>query len=161
MNMLINQILLAIAILTTGVVYGTDVFHAIVVKKAVSLSSDSAIADLMGHTHLIADKRMPLIGATSLVSSLLITVLNYNSALAIYSGVALIALISHLIIYLRVAKPINVQMSAAAMAQKTPADIRSLQLRWDSVISYRALLLTLAMGALISGILVTSGKYII
>jgi hypothetical protein len=161
MNMLINQILLAIAILTTGVVYGTDVFHAIVVKKAVSLSSDSAIADLMGHTHLIADKRMPLIGATSLVSSLLITVLNYNSALAIYSGVALIALISHLIIYLRVAKPINVQMSAAAMAQKTPADIRSLQLRWDSVISYRALLLTIAMGALISGILVTSGKYII
>ncbi|MDN3550859.1 DUF1772 domain-containing protein [Mucilaginibacter aquaedulcis] len=158
MNMLINQILLAIAILTTGVVYGTDVFHAIVVKKAVSLSSDSAIADLMGHTHLIADKRMPLIGATSLVSSLLITVLNYNSALAIYSGVALIALISHLIIYLRVAKPINVQMSAAAMAQKTPADIRSLQLRWDSVISYRALLLTIAMGALISGILVTSGK---
>lgn len=158
MNMLINQILLAIAILTTGVVYGTDVFHAIVVKKAVSLSSDSAIADLMGHTHLIADKRMPLIGATSLVSSLSITVLNYNSALAIYSGVALIALISHLIIYLRVAKPINVQMSAAAMAQKTPAEIRSLQLRWDSVISYRALLLTIAMGALISEILVTSGK---
>lgn len=156
--MLINQILLAIAILTTGVVYGTDVFHAIVVKKAVSLSSDSAIADLMGHTHLIADKRMPLIGATSLVSSLSITVLNYNSALAIYSGVALIALISHLIIYLRVAKPINVQMSAAAMAQKTPAEIRSLQLRWDSVISYRALLLTIAMGALISEILVTSGK---
>ena len=156
--MLINQILLAIAILTTGVVYGTDVFHAIVVKKAASLSSDSAIADLIGHTHLIADKRMPLIGATSLVSSLLITVLNYNSALVMYSGVALIALISHLIIYLRVAKPINVQMSAAAMAQKTLAEIRSLQLRWDSVISYRALLLTIAMGALISGILVTGGK---
>lgn len=153
MNMLINQILLAVAILTVGVVYGTDMFHAIVVKKAASLSSDQAIADLIGHTHLIADKRMPLIGATGLISSLLLTVLNYNASLAIYSGIALAALISHLAIYLKVARPVNAQMSAAAVAKKTPEETRSLQLRWDSVIVHRAMLLTVAMGALIMGML--------
>ena len=155
--MLINQILLAIATLTIGVVYGTDMFHAIVVKKAAALSSDNAVADLIGHTHLIADKRMPLIGVTGVTGSLLLTLLNYNASLGIYSGIALVALLLHLIIYLKVAKPINAQMSAAAVAQKTPAAIRSLQERWDSVIFYRAILLTVAMLALIIGIFATGG----
>jgi hypothetical protein len=157
MNMFINQILLIVATLTIGVVYGTDMFHAIVVKKAAALSSDHAVADLIGHTHLIADKRMPLIGVTGIVSSLLLTVLNHNASLGIYSGIALVALISHLTIYLKVAKPINAQMSAAAVAKKTPAAIRSLQERWDSVIYYRAILLTIAMLALITGIFAMGG----
>jgi hypothetical protein len=157
MEMLINQLLLVVATLTIGVVYGTDVFHAIVVKKAAALSSDHTVADLIGHTHLIADKRMPLIGVTGVISSLLLTLLNYQAPLAIYSGIAPVALISHLAIYLKVAKPINAQMSAAAVAKKTPAEIRSLQLRWDSVIVYRAILLTVAMVALLTGIFVTGG----
>lgn len=157
MNMLINQILLVVATLTVGVVYGTDVFHALVVKRAAALSSDQAIADLIGNTHLIADKRMPIIGVTGVISSLLLTALNYNTSLSVYSGIALTALILHLIIYFKVAKPINAQMSAAAVAKETLSEIRSLQLQWDSVIVYRALLLTLAMIALLTGTFATGG----
>ena len=157
MNTLINQILLIVATLTIAVVYGTDVFHAIVVKKAAGLSSDQAVADLIGHTHLVADKRMPLIGATGVISSLLLTVLNYQTSLVIYSGISLLALLAHLAIYLKVAKPINTQMSAAAVAKETPAAIRSLQLRWDSVIFYRAILLTVAMLAIITGVFAAGG----
>lgn len=156
--MLINQLLSTVAILTIGIVYGTDVFHAIVVKKAAALSSEQAIADLIGHTHLIADKRMPLIGVTGIISSLLLTILNYNAARAIYPAVAVVSLILHLIIYLRVAKPVNMQLSAAAVAKKTPAGTRSLQERWDGVIAYRSILLTIAMLALIIGSFASGGR---
>jgi len=146
-----NQILFVLAMLSIGVVYGTDMFHALVVKKAATLSSDQAIADLMGHTHLVADKRMPIIGASGLISSLLLTVLNFNASLGIYSGIAVLALLAHLAIYSRVAKPINAQLSAAAIAKQTPAHTRVLQQCWDSVIVYRAMLLGLAMMAMIIG----------
>jgi hypothetical protein len=151
MNLLIDQTLLTIAILSVGVVYGTDVFHALVVKKAAALSSDHAIADLMGHTHFVADKRMPPIGVTGILCSLILTLLSARTSLACYSSVALVALILHLAIYMRVAKPINSQMVAAALAKEIPSEIRDLQLRWDSVILYRAILLTIAMIALIAG----------
>lgn len=150
--MLINQILAALAILTTGVVYGTDVFHAIVVKKAATLSSDQAIADQIGHTHLIADKRMPIIGATGILSSLILTSINYNTDIAIFFASALVALISHVTVYIKIAKPINDRMSQAALEKLTPTDIRQLQQRWDSVIVYRAALLTIAMIALTAGL---------
>ncbi|MEO3403981.1 hypothetical protein AAFN85_08765 [Mucilaginibacter sp. CAU 1740] len=151
MSILVSQILLAVAILTTGVVYGTDVFHAIVVKKAAALSSDQSLADMMGHTHLVADKRMPLVGVSGIISTLLLSVLNYNTSLVMYSGAAFLALILHLFIYLKVAKPINQQMSAGVVAKQMPSGIRLLQLRWDSVIAYRAILLAVAMVSLIIG----------
>jgi hypothetical protein len=148
---LINQILLLVALLSIGIVYGTDMFHAIVVKKAATLSSDQAIADLMGHTHLIADKRMPIIGASGLISSLLLTILNYGNMLGLCSGIAVLALLAHLVIYSRIAKPINTRLTAAAVARQTLADTRLLQQRWDSVITYRAILLGIAMAAVITG----------
>jgi hypothetical protein len=151
MSILVSQILLAVAILTIGIVYGTDVFHAMVVKKAAALSNDQSIVDLIGHTHLVADKRMPLVGVSGIISTLLLSVLNYNTSLAMYSGAAFIALILHLFIYLKVARPINEQMSAAAVAKQIPSGVRLLQLRWDSVIAYRAMLLAVAMGSLIIG----------
>jgi len=55
----IKEILLIIAVVSTGIVYGADVFFALIVKKAVRKSDDSSIADLIGWIHLIADKRMP------------------------------------------------------------------------------------------------------
>ncbi|MCD8739136.1 DUF1772 domain-containing protein [Mucilaginibacter roseus] len=150
--MLINQILATLAVLAVGVVYGTDVFHAIVVKKAATLSSDKSIADLIGHTHLIADKRMPIIGATGLLSCLILTAINYNIHIAMYSGLASVSLILHLVIYLTIAKPINQTMSKAALNKQMPTNIRQLQQRWDSVIIYRAIALTIAMIALILGL---------
>ena len=56
-TILISRILLTIAILASGIIYGTDMFYAIVSRKATALSKDSSIADLVGHTHFVADKR--------------------------------------------------------------------------------------------------------
>lgn len=145
MNILISQILLVIANLSAGVIYGTDMFHAIVVRKATALSKDSSIADLMGHTHLVADKRMPGFGITALVCTVLCIILNVHHTYMIWlSGGALLMLLSHLYLYMAIAKPVNKVMSDAVVNNIVPANIRTLQNRWESVISYRAAFLMVA-----------------
>lgn len=146
-----NQILLIIAVLSTGVVYGTDVFFALVVKKAVAKSNDSSIADLIGRIHLIADKRMPPIGITSVLSSILF--IFFNGLTGIHGWMALIAvvsLLSHLAIYLTFSKRINAEMSLAVTNKIQLPNIRALQQKWDSVIVVRAVLLTIAMISLLT-----------
>ena len=153
-NLLIDQILLTVSVLSAGIVYGTDGFHAIAGKKALSLSKDSSIADVVGHTHHVADRRMPIIGLTSIISTALLVLINRtNSSLVFFSGAALAMLLVHLALYLIIAKPVNAQMSAAAVSNTVPANIRQLQKRWDSAIFYRTAFLTLAMLFLLSAIM--------
>lgn len=148
-----EQILLTIAILTTGIIYGTDVFFAIVGKKASHMSDDSSIADLLGHIHLVADKRIPIIGITSVIStSLFIFLIGINPISGKLAGMSLLFLLIHLTFYLRVAKPINKKMSSAAVRKITLHNIRILQNRWDSVILYRAISLTIALLLLVLSI---------
>lgn len=52
-----------IAVLGTAVVYGTDVFCAMVQRPALSHVDDRALASVMGSVHLYGDRRMPLPGA--------------------------------------------------------------------------------------------------
>src|SRR5882757_3867994 len=112
-KVIIDQILLSVAVLTAGIIYGTDGFHAIAGKKALSLSKDSSIADVVGHTHHVADKRMPVIGVTSIISTALFVLINRaNIPLLILSGAALTMLLAHLALYLVIAKPVNTRMSA-------------------------------------------------
>jgi len=145
-DIIVSQFLLIIAILTTGVIYGTDMFHALVVRKATPLSKNSSIADLVGHTHLIADKRMPGIGITSLMATATGVILNFENACAAgLLGAALLMLLSHLYLYMNIAKPVNKEMSDAAVKNVVPENIRALQIRWESVIYYRAAFLTAAM----------------
>lgn len=147
---MITQLLLLIATLSTGVIYGTDVFHAIVVKKAATISKDSSIADLMGHTHLIADKRMPVFGITALLCTVICIILNINNlSSACLLCAALLMLLSHLYLYMSIAKPVNKAMTAGVVNNIIPGNIRALQNRWDSVIKYRAAFLTIAMILLI------------
>lgn len=54
-NIIYGKILLTITILTTGIIYLTNVFFAVVGKKASRMSRASSIADLLGHIHLVAD----------------------------------------------------------------------------------------------------------
>lgn len=151
-NVLVDQALLGVAILTTGIVYGTDGFHAIAGKKGLALSKDSSIADVVGHTHYVADKRMPVIGITSIISTALFIVINRaNMMLVVFAGTALTMLLAHLTLYLTIAKPVNAQMSGAAISGIVPPNIRELQKRWDGVIFYRAGFLALAMLSLLSG----------
>jgi hypothetical protein len=53
-----------------------------------------------------------------------------------------------LIIYLRISAPVNHALTAAAASGRIPPDARSLQRRWDSVITTRALLQAVAVAAL-------------
>jgi hypothetical protein len=155
---IISQALLVIAILTAGVIYGTDMFHALVVRKATALSKDGSIADLIGHTHLIADKRMPVIRITSVASTALCFILNFKNAYAIcLLGAALLMLLSHLYLYMTIAKPVNKEMSDAAVSDIAPANIRALQSRWEGVINYRAAFLTAAM-LLLTAAMIACGK---
>jgi hypothetical protein len=155
---IISQALLVIAILTAGVIYGTDMFHALVVRKAITLSKDGSIADLIGHTHLIADKRMPAIGIASVVSTALCFILNFKNAYTMcLLGAALLMLLAHLYLYMTIAKPVNKEMSDAAVSNIVPANIRALQSRWESVINYRAAFLTAAM-LLITVAMIVSNK---
>jgi hypothetical protein len=115
-TILISRILLTIAILAVGVIYGTDMFYAIAGRKAAALSKDSSSAYLVGHTHFVADKRMPFFGIASVVSTALFIIISYMNGTAIwYSGLALVMLLTHLALYLTVAKPINMKMSEAAV----------------------------------------------
>jgi len=148
-----NEILLIIAVMTTGVVYGTDVFFALIVKKAVKKSDDSSIADLIGWIHWIADKRMPPIGITSVLSSVLFICLNgLTDTPGWLAFTAVVSLLAHLTIYLTFSKPINSDMSQAAKDKIKLHNIRALQQKWDSVISIRAILLTIAMISLLISI---------
>jgi hypothetical protein len=143
---IINHVLLVIAILTSGVIYGTDMFHALVVRKATALSKENSIIDLIGHTHLIADKRMPAIGITSVVCTAICILLNFRNVYTVSLLIAaLLMLLFHLYLYMTIAKPINKQMSDAAVKNMVPDNIRALQNRWESVINYRAAFLTAAM----------------
>jgi uncharacterized membrane protein len=149
----VNEILLIIAVLSTGIVYGTDVFFALIVKNAVKKSDDSSIADLIGRIHLIADKRMPPIGITSILSSVLFIFLNgLTGASGWLAFTAVLSLLGHLTIYLTFSKPINSDMSLAARDKIKLHNVRALQQKWDSVISIRAILLTIAMISLLISI---------
>lgn len=151
---IINHVLLIIAILTTGVIYGTDIFHALVVRKATALSKDNSIIDLIGHTHLIADKRMPPIGITSVTCTTICIILNFTDAYtASLLAAALLMLLFHLYLYMTIAKPLNKKMSDAAVKNDVPNNIRALQNRWESVINYRAAFLTAAMLLLIVAVI--------
>ena len=66
--MLLNS-LLVLAILSAGVIYGVDVFFAVVGRSALASSDDRAIATVMGHIHKTADARMPLFGVLGILAT--------------------------------------------------------------------------------------------
>lgn len=143
-------IFIALALLSVGVVYGTDVFFTVIGRRALARSTDQSIADVMGHLHEIGDTRMPLFGALGLLAT---------AASALTSGVrqpagwlaaiAFLSLLGHLALYLSRSKPINAILTDAARAGQAPANTRSLQAQWDRVVGVRAVLLLIAFTALI------------
>jgi hypothetical protein len=150
MNTVLLHILNGIAIVATAVVFGTDVFFALVGKKAIAKSKDSSVADLMGHFHEVADARMPIIGVTAVVTTLLQVIFagvqTISGQLAI---VALAALLVHLFIYFTIAKPVNNILVEGVKFGRLVNNVRQLQQRWDKVINLRAALLLIAITSLV------------
>ena len=145
------EILAILAILAKAVIYGTDVFGAIVLRPAIAAVDDRTLTQLLGHIHRIADRRFPAIGAAGLIAAMATAALagasgHWVSAAA--AALATLALVILLAIYNRVSKPVNTALTAAALADRVPGDARQLQARWDSVINARVAVQTLALAAL-------------
>jgi len=140
-----------VAILGTAVVYGTDVFCALVLRPALAHIDDRALGAVTGFVHRYGDRRMPVPGAVGLVASAaaaVLAALGTNWAQAIAAGVAGVLLVIWLLLYLRVSAPINRKLTAAAEDGQVLADVHALQSDWDRVINLRAVLQGLAVAAL-------------
>ena len=150
MYMILLHVLNGLAIIATAIIFGTDVFFALVGKKAAAKSKDSSIADLTAHFHEVADARMPLIGVTAILTTLLqLIIAGLHSVSGQLPVVALAALLIHLFIYFTVSKPINKVMVEGVKFGRLVSNTRELQQRWDRVIGLRAVLLFVALLCLV------------
>src|SRR3954453_13513582 len=126
-----------IAVLGTAVVFGTDVFCAIVQRPALAAVDDRALVAVMGNVHRYGDRRMPIPGVIGMIAAAA------TAALAAFTGRwaeaasavgALCLLLAWLVLSLRISAPINRQLVAAASSRDVPSNVRALQNNWDRVI---------------------------
>jgi hypothetical protein len=140
-----------IGVLGTAVVFGTDVFCAMVQRPALARVDDRALVAVMGYVHRYGDRRMPIPGVIGLVASAAsaaFAALAGSWTTAILATAALALLLVWLMLYIKVSAPINRQLTAAALIRDVPANARVLQANWDRVINARAALQGLAVCAL-------------
>jgi Domain of unknown function (DUF1772) len=146
-----------IAVLGAGVVYGTDVFCAMVQRPALARVDDRALVAVMGNVHRYGDRRMPIPGVLGMAAAAVSAAFAAASghwAQAIAAGVALGLLVVWLALYLLVSAPINRQLTAAADQSEPPINARALQHSWDRVITIRAVLQGLAVTALCTALMI-------
>ena len=140
-----------IGVLGTAVVFGTDVFCAMVQRPALARVDDGALVAVMGYVHRYGDRRMPFPGVVGMVAAAASAALAAAAGrwtMASMAATALALLLVWLVVYIRVSAPINRQLTAAAQAHDIPANARVLQANWDRVIDARATLQGLAVCAL-------------
>jgi hypothetical protein len=145
------ETLAGLAILANAVVYGTDVFGAIVLRPAVTAVDDRTLTQLLGHVHRIADRRFAAIGIGGMIAAIAMAAIAAATGhwVSTAAGVlATFALITFIVIYNRVSKPVNSALTAAAVADQVPGNARQLQARWDSVINARVALQAIALAGL-------------
>ena len=153
---MIAKLFALVAVLGTGVVYGTDVFCAMVQRPALARIDDRALLAVMGNVHRYGDRRMPVPGALGLVAAAISAVFAATAGRwtqAVAAGVAVGLLVVWLLIYLRVSAPINHQLTAAVGQSDPVINARELQHNWDRVITIRAVLQGLAVTALCAALL--------
>ena len=140
-----------IAVLGTAVVYGTDVFCAMVLRPALASVDDGALVAVMGRVHRHGDRRMPVpgvLGVLATATSAVAAAVAAHWAPAIAAGAALVLLLVWLVLYTQVSAPINRQLTAAADAREPLPNGRVLQAKWDRIIGARATLQALALAAM-------------
>jgi len=148
---LLSQLAALLAIVSTGIVYGTDAFCALVQRPALARVDDATLTAIMGNVHRFADRRMPVPGILGVIAaaaaSVLAAVAGHPPGSAT-AGAAFLLLVVWVLLYLRISAPINRRLTAAADAHETPANARTLQRDWDRIIVPRAVLQGLAVLAL-------------
>jgi hypothetical protein len=147
----LSQILAAVAIMSCAVIYGTDVFCALVQRPALAHVDDRALTSVMGRIHQYGDRRLPAPGAIGIIAAAagaITAAIAERPAAAAAAAIAVAVLAAWLIIYLRASAPVNRVLTAAATTGHLPPDARSLQDSWDRVIVTRAFLQGVAVAAL-------------
>ena len=148
---LITRAAALIAVLGSAVVYGTDVFCAIVLRPALASVDDDALVAVTGRLHRYGDRRMPVpwvLGFLAAAASGVLAGVTAHWTQAIAAGAAVVLLAIWLVPYTRVSAPINRQLTAAADGGQPLPNGRALQAKWDSIIGARAMLQGLALAAL-------------
>ncbi|MET8872988.1 DUF1772 domain-containing protein [Nocardia sp. NPDC004604] len=149
------QVIAIASVLANAVVYGTDACFALITRSVYDKLDDRTVTTSAGWGHYYGDRRMPIVGiggvVTAVAATLLAAIGGHVSA-AIAAGIAVIALVTWLGIYVRVAKPVNTQQTAAAKSGIIPSNARALQDKWNSVINGRVALQFIAVGALCAAI---------
>jgi hypothetical protein len=148
---LVSHLLAVVAVLAAGIIYGTDVLGALVMRPTWEKVDDRALVMVNGHMHYFGDRRFPVPGILSVVTTILAggaSALSGRWPAAAAALVATAALVAWLAIYQRVNAPVNRVLTAAAQEGRVPQDARALQTRWDSVITWRAVLQGIAVAAL-------------
>jgi uncharacterized membrane protein (UPF0136 family) len=146
------QILVIIAILANAVIYGTDVFGAIVQRPALRRIDDRVLTQTMGNIHQVADRRLAtitVIGLLTAAAAAVLSIVTGHWGAAVATSTATTAIVVFVAVYSRVSKPVNAALTAAAASDTIPGNARALQARWDSVITARALLQAVALLGLV------------
>jgi hypothetical protein len=144
-----------VGILSTAVVFGTDMFFLTIGRPALRLASPSAGTEIMGFLHMFADERMPIWGVLAILSNLLLAVLSKSGQRWFYF-VSLLMLILFVIIYNRWSKPINRLQTEAAKTGERLDYGRELQASWDRSVMIRVPLLVVSLLAQCVVLLVAS-----
>ncbi|AQT79349.1 DUF1772 domain-containing protein [Mycolicibacterium litorale] len=148
---LLIRIVALIAILGTAVVYGTDVFCAIVLRPALAEIDDDALVSVTGKVHRYGDRRMPVpgvLGAVAAAAGAVLSAITGHWTQAVAAGTAVVALLIWIALYTRVSAPINRQLTAAADTGCALPNGRALQAKWDHIINARAALQGVAVVSL-------------
>jgi hypothetical protein len=148
---LLSQLAALAALVGTGVVYGTDVFCALVQRPALASVDDATLTAVMGTVHRFADRRMPapgILGVVAAAAAAGLAAAADRTAASATAAAAFLLLVAWVVLYLRISAPINRTLTAAADAHETPPNARALQRDWDRIIVPRAVLQGLAVVAL-------------
>jgi hypothetical protein len=131
-------------ILSTAVIWGTDIFFLTIGRPALRLSTTSAATEVMGFLHMFADARMPIWGVSALLSNLLLVVFSRTGQRWCYAA-SVTMLLLFVIVYNRLSKPINRLQTEAAKNGRSLDNGRELQAAWDRSLLIRVPLLLLSL----------------
>lgn len=139
----------ALGVAAAAIIYGTDVFAAVVLRPAAARARDASVADLLGHVHHYGDRRLPVPGVVAILAAAAALLTADGAVRTAGAATALVCLLLWLVVYASISAPVNRRLRAAAAAGTVPPDVRSLQRRWDSVIWPRVALQALALAGLL------------
>jgi hypothetical protein len=143
-----------VGILSTAVVFGTDMFFLTIGRSALRLASPSSGTEVLGFFHLFADARMPIWGIAAILSNLSLAILSRSGRW--FYLVSLLMLVLFVILYNLLSKPINRIQTEAAKTGERLDNARELQASWDRVLWIRVPLLVVSLLAQCLVLLVAS-----